>query len=127
MTVSRIPKASTFTGWRKSSYSGPDNGSCVEVADTVPASVLKGWHKSSYSGPDNGDCVEVADTVPTPSGWHKSTHSGGDHGSCLEVADNVPGLVPVRDSKNPDGPALTIPTPAWTTFITALTKNAPNA
>ncbi len=22
------------------------------------------WRKSSYSGPDNGDCIEVADGVP---------------------------------------------------------------
>ncbi|WP_433323454.1 DUF397 domain-containing protein [Spirillospora sp. CA-294931] len=38
--------------WRKSSHSGGDEGSCVEVA-TV-------WQKSSYSGGDEGDCVEVA-------------------------------------------------------------------
>ncbi|QXE35019.1 DUF397 domain-containing protein [Streptomyces sp. GMY02] len=101
MTVSSIPKASALTDWRKSSYSGPDNGSCVEVADTIPASALAGWRKSSYSNPDGG--------------------------SCVEVADGVPGLVPVRDSKNPDGPAITIPAPAWTSFISALTGDDLNA
>ncbi|MFJ5223878.1 DUF397 domain-containing protein, partial [Streptomyces sp. NPDC088400] len=29
-------------------------------------------------------------------------------------------LVPVRDSKNPHGPALILPTASWTTFLTAL-------
>ncbi|MFI6050666.1 DUF397 domain-containing protein [Streptomyces violascens] len=34
MTTDRIiPKASALTGWRKSSYSGSDQGSCVEIAD----------------------------------------------------------------------------------------------
>ena len=38
--------------WRKSSYSGGNNGNCVEVA--LP------WRKSSYSDGNNGECVEVA-------------------------------------------------------------------
>jgi hypothetical protein len=37
--------------------------------------------------------------------WRKSKRSG-DQGNCVEVADNLPGVVAVRDSKNPDGPAL---------------------
>ncbi|WBB80417.1 DUF397 domain-containing protein [Micromonospora sp. WMMD882] len=49
--------------------------------------------------------------------WRKSTRSGDNGGDCVEVADNLPGLVAVRDSKNPAGPALTFPTTAWTTFI----------
>ncbi|MFJ1597831.1 DUF397 domain-containing protein [Streptomyces sp. NPDC088261] len=51
------------------------------------------WRKSSYSGPSNGDCLEVAD--------------GHTH-------------VPVRDSKNPHGPALAFPAPAWASFVGAL-------
>ncbi|MFF2780040.1 DUF397 domain-containing protein [Streptomyces sp. NPDC058052] len=43
--------------WRKSSYSGPDGGECIECAP-LGAAV---WRKSSYSGPDGGDCVEVAE------------------------------------------------------------------
>ncbi|MFE4689359.1 DUF397 domain-containing protein [Streptomyces sp. NPDC056749] len=34
-----------------------------------------------------------------------------------EVADGFPGLVPVRDSKVPDGPCLVIAAPAWTAFV----------
>ncbi|WP_432038588.1 DUF397 domain-containing protein [Streptomyces cucumeris] len=48
----------TTLAWFKSSYSGGDGDSCVEVALS--------WHKSSYSGGDGDDCVEVAtcpDTV----------------------------------------------------------------
>ncbi|WP_327132587.1 DUF397 domain-containing protein [Streptomyces sp. NBC_01343] len=71
------------------------------------------WHKSSYSDASGGSCVEMAT-------WRKSTHSAGDGGNCLEVADGHPGLVPVRDSKAPDGPHLTFHGPAWTAFITSL-------
>ncbi|MFF3071718.1 DUF397 domain-containing protein [Kitasatospora sp. NPDC057936] len=51
--------------------------------------------------------------------WVKSTYSqqGGD---CVEAAPNIPGLLPVRDSKDPSGPALIFPTAAWQSFITAI-------
>ncbi|MET8832083.1 DUF397 domain-containing protein [Streptomyces sp. NPDC004610] len=34
MNSKHIPNASALVGWRKSSYSGPDNGSCLEVIHT---------------------------------------------------------------------------------------------
>ncbi|WP_328969821.1 DUF397 domain-containing protein [Streptomyces sp. NBC_00239] len=71
------------------------------------------WHKSSYSDGSGGSCVEMAT-------WRKSTHSGGDGGNCLEVADGHPGVVPVRDSKVPDGPHLVFRDHAWAAFVTAL-------
>lgn len=50
--------------------------------------------------------------------WRKSSHSGGvNNGDCLEVADGHPGAVPVRDSKQPKGPTLMIPTTSWTAFV----------
>jgi hypothetical protein len=52
--------------------------------------------------------------------WRKSSYSNADGGSCIEVADGLPGLIPVRDSKNPHGPALLIPGRAWAAFITSL-------
>lgn len=52
--------------------------------------------------------------------WHKSTRSGSNGGDCVEVADNLPGVVAVRDSKDPDGPALIFGRQAWTEFITTL-------
>ncbi|MBO4207121.1 DUF397 domain-containing protein [Micromonospora echinofusca] len=48
--------------------------------------------------------------------WRKSTRSGGQ-GDCVEVADNLTGIVGVRDSKDPDGPALTFTPAAWTAFL----------
>jgi len=39
--------------------------------------------------------------------WRKSSHSGGASGQCVEVA-SLPGLIGIRDSKNPDGPKLTV-------------------
>ncbi|MBB1245570.1 DUF397 domain-containing protein [Streptomyces durbertensis] len=54
--------------------------------------------------------------------WFKSTYSDNG-GVCVEVAANLAtshGVVPVRDSKHPTGPALTIPTPAFTTFAASI-------
>ncbi|MEE4420491.1 MULTISPECIES: DUF397 domain-containing protein [Streptomyces] len=55
--------------------------------------------------------------------WRKSSYSDTNGGSCVEVADDFPGVVPVRDSKTPQGPALIVPAGAWSTFI-ATVKNA---
>ena len=52
--------------------------------------------------------------------WRKSSHSNGEGGSCLEVADGVDGVMPVRDSKVPDGPALVFPSRSWSAFVTAV-------
>ncbi|MGB8202215.1 MAG: DUF397 domain-containing protein [Pseudonocardiaceae bacterium] len=67
------------------------------------------WHTSSYSS-THGACVEV--------GWRTSSYST-DEGSCVEVAPAPEGIL-VRDSKNPAGPALALPTPAWQAFLTTL-------
>lgn len=56
--------------------------------------------------------------------WRKSTKSGNNGGDCVEVADNVPGLVAVRDSKNPTGPALTFTPAAWRAFVAELGERA---
>ncbi|MEU8871823.1 DUF397 domain-containing protein [Streptomyces javensis] len=56
--------------------------------------------------------------------WRKSSYSNNDGGICVEVADNLPGIVPVRDSKDPDGPALIFPNDSWSTFIASLKKKA---
>ncbi|MZE81084.1 DUF397 domain-containing protein [Streptomyces xinghaiensis] len=59
---------------------------------------------------------------PDPNGadWRKSSYSNQAGGNCVEVADGFPGLVPVRDSKTPHGPALTFEASSWTAFITEL-------
>ncbi|GHH40258.1 DUF397 domain-containing protein [Streptomyces candidus] len=52
--------------------------------------------------------------------WRKSSYSNGEGGECVEIADGFPRAVPVRDSKEPHGPALLVPAGGWTTFITAV-------
>ncbi|ARF81303.1 DUF397 domain-containing protein [Kitasatospora aureofaciens] len=58
--------------------------------------------------------------------WRKSRFSG-NQGNCVEVADGFTGIVPVRDSKDPNGPALAFPAEAWTAFVAAIkTGELPN-
>ncbi|AZQ70931.1 MULTISPECIES: DUF397 domain-containing protein [Streptomyces] len=56
--------------------------------------------------------------------WTTSSHSSGTGGQCVEVAQNLAGgntgIVPVRDSKNPNYPALIFETRAWSTFTDSL-------
>lgn len=49
--------------------------------------------------------------------WRKSSYSGGTNDNCVEVAGNLPGVVAVRDSKNPSGPALAFSPGAWREFL----------
>lgn len=77
------------------------------------------WRKSSYSGSTGGDCVEC--TVTGSAAWRKSTYSGNNGGECLEVTDSCPsGSIPVRDSKVPDGPVVTVGPRAWQSFVDGL-------
>jgi hypothetical protein len=78
------------------------------------------WRKSSYSNPDGGACIEVSDDFLTGAAWRKSSYSNPDGGNCIEVADNLPAIVPVRDSKAPDGPALVFEAGPWSSFVTAV-------
>ncbi|MFB7953137.1 DUF397 domain-containing protein [Streptomyces sp. NPDC056045] len=52
--------------------------------------------------------------------WRKSSHSGTNGGDCVEVVDGLPHAVPVRDSKNPDGPILIVGAGAWRSFVAGL-------
>ncbi|MEW1656442.1 DUF397 domain-containing protein [Streptomyces sp. NPDC093707] len=52
--------------------------------------------------------------------WRKSSYSNPNGGNCVEISEDFPGIVPVRDSKNPDGPALVVPTASWTAFVQTL-------
>jgi Domain of unknown function (DUF397) len=55
--------------------------------------------------------------------WHKSSYSGSENGACVEIADGVPGSVPVRDSKNPQGPAVVFESATWSSFVTAVQRD----
>jgi uncharacterized protein DUF397 len=51
--------------------------------------------------------------------WFKSSRSGAGK-ECVEVAFLSSGRVGVRDSKNPDGPALIFGPGDWTAFTASL-------
>lgn len=55
--------------------------------------------------------------------WVKSSHSGANGGTCVEFSRTFTrsGIVPVRDSKNPNGPALLLSADVWTSFVDAVT------
>ncbi|MEV0744098.1 DUF397 domain-containing protein [Streptomyces sp. NBC_00184] len=72
-------------------------------------STAREWFKSSYSGSEGGECLEVAYD------WQKSSYSGSEGGQCVEIAAH-PAAVHVRDSKNPEGPTLTLAPTTWTAF-----------
>ena len=48
--------------------------------------------------------------------WRKSSRSNSQ-GQCVEVADNLVGVVGVRDSKDPAGPALMVDPAGWAAFV----------
>ncbi|MFF2751090.1 DUF397 domain-containing protein [Kitasatospora sp. NPDC058048] len=48
--------------------------------------------------------------------WHKSSYSGNNN-NCVEVATVSVGLRAVRDSKDPEGPALLFSAEAWGAFL----------
>lgn len=53
--------------------------------------------------------------------WRASSYSNSE-GNCVEVAEGagVIGVVPVRDSKNPSGPALCFSVDAFAAFVGAV-------
>ena len=69
------------------------------------------WRKASASG--EGDCVEAA-----AAGWRTASASTAN-GDCVEVAI-TPGTVLVRDSKDPDGPRLTVSAQAWRAVLASI-------
>ncbi|QIK08878.1 DUF397 domain-containing protein [Streptomyces sp. ID38640] len=77
------------------------------------------WLKSSHSDANGGNCVEFTRDFT----WHKSSHSDANGGECLEFSRALTephGLVPVRDSKDPDGPALIFTAGNWSSFVSAV-------
>ncbi|WP_330179966.1 DUF397 domain-containing protein [Nocardia sp. NBC_01503] len=55
----------------------------------------------------------------TGADWFKSSHSGGNN-ECVEIAWLAGGHVGVRDSKNPDGPALVFAPGEWDAFAAGI-------
>lgn len=55
--------------------------------------------------------------------WFKSSRSGGGK-ECVEVAHLEGGLVGVRDSKNPTGPAVIFTPGQWDAFTSGVAQGA---
>jgi Domain of unknown function (DUF397) len=49
--------------------------------------------------------------------WVKSSHSGPTGGNCVEVAFLSDGEVALRNSRDPDGPALIFTKGEWDAFL----------
>ncbi|MEV7870356.1 DUF397 domain-containing protein [Streptomyces sp. NPDC088124] len=52
--------------------------------------------------------------------WVKSSYSDANGGQCVEVAEGFPGVVPVRDSKVPEGTPLVFPAGVFAAFVAAV-------
>ncbi|MEU1439257.1 DUF397 domain-containing protein [Streptomyces sp. NPDC005786] len=48
--------------------------------------------------------------------WRKSSYSSGEGGQCVEVAA-VDATVHIRDSKQADGPVLSVGSAGWARFV----------
>ncbi|MEV0279635.1 DUF397 domain-containing protein [Streptomyces sp. NPDC050610] len=56
--------------------------------------------------------------------WFRSSYSSNG-GNCIEIATNLADThraVPIRDSKNPHGPVVTVTPAAWSAFVTFATE-----
>ncbi|MGW1432801.1 DUF397 domain-containing protein [Streptomyces sp. NPDC002431] len=75
------------------------------------------WH------PKRPPCSWKGHLVTTDSPcWFTSSYSENG-GQCVEVAANLiasRGVVPVRDSKNPGGPVVSVPASSFASFVVAL-------
>ncbi|MFD7449449.1 DUF397 domain-containing protein [Kitasatospora sp. NPDC059827] len=59
----------------------------------------------------------VASALPIQ--WRKASASNPND-DCVEVADAITDIVPVRDSKDPHGPALAFSPDGWQSFIAGI-------
>jgi Domain of unknown function (DUF397) len=56
--------------------------------------------------------------------WRKSSHSGTEGAECVEVAALAGRMVGMRDSKNPDGPVLSLTPGEWSAFLRDVRSSA---
>jgi hypothetical protein len=57
--------------------------------------------------------------------WVRPSRSDANGGQCVEFSLSLApsGAVPVRDSKNPHGPALVVPSASWGAFVRAVGRD----
>lgn len=115
--------------WRKSSYSSTNGGNCIEVGEGLPGLAPVRDSKNPH-GPAllfTTEAVssfvaavksgEFTRTRALPVTWRKASYSSSNGGNCIEVGEGLPGLAPVRDSKDPHGPALLFTADALASFV----------
>lgn len=59
---------------------------------------------------------EAPDKILSRVTWRKSSYTA-NNGNCVEIGEGLADIMPVRDSKNPDGPALIFPMGSWADFV----------
>jgi hypothetical protein len=55
----------------------------------------------------------------TSAEWRKASYSGANGGNCIEVAA-ISGGVALRDSKDPDGPRVTVNPDTFREFVASI-------
>ncbi|MER7794294.1 DUF397 domain-containing protein [Streptomyces sp. NPDC097640] len=60
----------------------------------------------------------------TPAVWIKSSYSSSSGGECVEFSRSfaASGVIPVRDSKAPNRPALVFSPDGWSSFVSAVIR-----
>ena len=76
------------------------------------------WRKSSYSDGTAATASRSPTTSPAPPPGARAATATAT--ALPRGLRRHPGIVPVRDSKTPHGPALVFTAPRWTAFIDAV-------
>ncbi|MER7986953.1 DUF397 domain-containing protein [Streptomyces noursei] len=65
--------------------------------------------------------------ITGPTQWVKSSYSSGQGGNCVEWSPTsaaTTDVVPVRDSKTPEGPTIAVSTKSFSAFVAAVKSGA---
>jgi hypothetical protein len=60
--------------------------------------------------------------MPLSRDWIKSSYSDPNGGNCVEARQPAADVVQVRDSKDPDGPMLTVSSQRWRNFLSGAVR-----
>jgi hypothetical protein len=60
--------------------------------------------------------------MPLSRDWTKSSYSDPNGGNCVETRQPAADVVQIRDSKDPDGPVLTVSSQRWRNFLSGAVR-----
>ena len=60
--------------------------------------------------------------MPLSRDWTKSSYSDPNGGNCVETRQPAADVVQIRDSKDPDGPVLTVSSQRWRSFLSGAVR-----